>query len=89
MNLGMSVDLSFALLLIHVPSRLITIVTIGRRYFMFYLTPSKIDGIQNAYENGALLADYLEKVHPYYDCKQADCCRSFGMVYLRLTIASF
>lgn len=39
---------------------------------MFYLTPSMVDGIQNVSEDidVALLADYLENFHPYYDCKQ-------------------
>ncbi|KAL3926249.1 MAG: hypothetical protein SGBAC_013550 [Bacillariaceae sp.] len=41
----------------------------SRRYFMFYLTPSLVDGIQNVSEDidVALLADYLENFHPYYD----------------------
>jgi len=34
---------------------------------MLYLTPSKIDGVHNVSEDGALLAKYLEKLHPYYD----------------------
>lgn len=39
---------------------------------MLYLTPSKIDGVHNVSEDGALLAKYLEKLHPYYDCKRMD-----------------
>lgn len=39
---------------------------------MFYMTPSMIDGVQNVSEDkdAALLAKYLEEMHPYYDCKR-------------------
>ena len=46
------------------------LMNFGRRYFLFYLNATLIEGVYDVSEDTAVLADYLEsEVHPYYDCK--------------------
>lgn len=42
-------------------------MNLGRRYYLFYLNASLIDGFNDFDEDEALLAEYLESVHPFYD----------------------
>jgi len=43
------------------------LMNLGRRYFLFYLNASLIDGFDNFTNDEAILADYLENIHPFYD----------------------
>ena len=52
---------------------------------MFYLTPSLVDGVHNVSEDSTVLAQYLEGMHPYYDCKPMEDSLQWGeQLYLLL-----
>ena len=46
------------------------LMNFGRRFFLFYLNASLVEGVNDVSEDTAVLGDYLaDEIHPYYDCK--------------------